>query len=194
MGIAFSSSLFGLAGSLVLGFLELNSAQAHNRFLNELEEWLSSVTKLGSGGGFTGEGEQPVSAYVHALLEKTADSLEQLQRTISRGEEDRVAVNQNLAALTERLSNLTDHMRTEQSVMLSIAETQSSLKSLLTRLADAGQEGGLDKATKAHIRNLDLRLERMSSELTHGRDSAVEELRGEIRLLTRTLAAMAEEG
>jgi hypothetical protein len=194
MGIAFSSSLFGLAGSLVLGFLELNSAQAHNRFLNELEEWLSSVTKLGSGGGFTGEGEQPVSAYVHALLEKTADSLEQLQRTISRGEEDRVAVNQNLAALTERLSNLTDHMRTEQSVMLSIAETQSSLKSLLTRLADAGQDGGLDKATKAHIRNLDLRLERMSSELTHGRDSAVEELRGEIRLLTRTLAAMAEEG
>jgi DNA repair ATPase RecN len=194
MGIAFSSSLFGLAGSLVLGFLELNSAQAHNRFLNELEEWLSSVTKLGSGGGFTGEGEQPVSAYVHALLEKTADSLEQLQRTISRGEEDRVAVNQNLAALTERLSNLTDHMRTEQSVMLSIAETQSSLKSLLTRLADGGQDGGLDKATKAHIRNLDLRLERMSSELTHGRDSAVEELRGEIRLLTRTLAAMAEEG
>jgi hypothetical protein len=194
MGTAFSSSLFGLAGSLVLGFLELSSAQAHNRFLNELEEWLSSVTKLSSGGGFSGEGEQPVSAYVHALLEKTADSLEQLQRTIARGEEDRVSVNQNLAALTERLSNLTDHMRTEQSVMLSIAETQSSLKSLLTRFADAGQDGGLDKATKAHIRNLDLRLERMSSELTHGRDSAVEELRGEIRLLTRTLAAMAEEG
>jgi hypothetical protein len=196
MGTAFSSSLFGLAGSLVLGFLELNSAQAHNRFLNELEEWLSSVTKLGSGGGFSGEGEQPVSAYVHALLEKTADSLEQLQRTVQRGEEDRTTVNQNLAALTERLSNLTDHMRTEQSVMLSIAETQASLKPLLQRLADASEEGGggLDKATKGHIRNLDLRLERISSEMAHGREAAVEELRSEIRLLTRTLAAMAEEG
>ncbi len=195
MGTAFSSSLFGLAGSLVLGFLELNSAQAHNRFLNELEEWLSSVTKLGSGGGFAGEGEQPLSAYVHALLEKTADSLEQLQRTVARGEEDRAAVNQNLAALTERLSNLTDHMRTEQSVMLSIAETQASLKPLLSRIADSsGDGGGLDKATKGHIRNLDLRLERLSAEMAHGRDSAVEELRGEIRLLTRTLAAMAEEG
>ena len=209
MGTAFSSSLFGLAGSLVLGFLELNSAQAHNRFLNELEEWLSSVTKL-SSGGVSGEGEQPVSAYVHALLEKTADSLEQLQRTVARGEEDRVAVNQNLAALTERLSNLTDHMRTEQSVMLSIAETQASLKPLLARIADTSEDGGgmdkatswslndalkrMDKATKGHIRNLDLRLERMSSEMAHGRDSAVEELRGEIRLLTRTLAAMAEEG
>jgi len=196
MGTAFSSSLFGLAGSLVLGFLELNSAQAHNRFLNELEEWLSSVTKLSSGGGFSGEGEQPVSAYVHALLEKTADSLEQLQRTVARGEEDRATVNQNLAALTERLSNLTDHMRTEQSVMLSIAETQASIKPLLTRIAEANEEGGggLDKATRGHIRNLDLRLERLTTELAHGRDSAVEELRGEIRLLTRTLAALAEEG
>ncbi len=196
MGTAFSSSLFGLAGSLVLGFLELNSAQAHNRFLNELEEWLSSVTKLSSGGGFSGEGEQPVSAYVHALLEKTADSLEQLHRTVARGEEDRASVNQNLVALSERLSSLTDHMRTEQSVMLSIAETQASLKPLLQRLADSGEEGGggLDKATKGHIRNLDLRLERISAEMAHGRESAVEELRSEIRLLTRTLAAMAEEG
>jgi biopolymer transport protein ExbB/TolQ len=193
MGTAFSSSLFGLAGSLVLGFLELSSGQAHNRFLNELEEWLSSVTKLGSGGSFSGEGDQPVSAYVHALLEKTADSLEQLQRTVARGEEDRASVNQNLSALTERLSNLTDHMRTEQSVMLSIAETQASLKSLLAKIADGGEIGGIDKATKGHIRNLDLRLERMSSDIAHGRDSAVEELRGEIRLLTRTLAAMAEE-
>src|SRR3546814_4557067 len=96
MGTAFSSSLFGLCGSLVLGFLELTSAQAHNRFLNELEEWLSSVTKLPSGGAFSGETEQPVSAHVHALLEKTADSLEQLQRTIARGEEARASVNPNL--------------------------------------------------------------------------------------------------
>src|SRR3546814_19421712 len=85
-------------------------------------------------------------------------------------------------------------MRTEQSVMLSIAETQSSLKTLLTRLADAGQDAGLDKASKGHIRNIDLRLERLSSDLAHGRDSTVEELRSEIRLLTRPLAALAEEG
>ncbi|NIA70512.1 flagellar motor protein MotA [Pelagibius litoralis] len=194
MGTAFSSSLFGLAGSLVLGFLELNSGQAHNRFVNQLEEWLSSITKLGSAGA-TGEGEQPVSAYVHALLEKTADSLEQLQRTVARGEEDRSSVNQNLAALSDRLSSLTDHMRTEQSVMLSLAETQASLKPILIRIADAGgEEGGFDKATKGHIRNLDLRLERMSAEMAGGREQAVEELRSEIRLLTRTLAAMAEEG
>ena len=72
MGTAFSSSLFGLAGSLVLGFLELQAGQAHNRFVNELEEWLSSVTKLSGGGAEVGGGES-VPAYIQALLEQTAD-------------------------------------------------------------------------------------------------------------------------
>ena len=51
MATAFSSSLFGLAGSLVLGFLDLQAGQAQNRFYNDLEEWLSTYTRL-SGGGF----------------------------------------------------------------------------------------------------------------------------------------------
>src|SRR5690606_18705680 len=106
---------------------------------------------------------------------------------------DRAMVNQNLAALTERLSSLTDHMRTEQSVMLSLAETQASMKQLLTRLADGGGDGGFDKATTGHIRNLDLRLERLSPALAHGRHRAVGELRRGHRPLTRTLAARAEE-
>ena len=78
MGTAFSSSLFGLAGSLVLGFLELQAGQAHNRFLNDLEEWLSGVTKLSSGGPSM-DGDQSVPAYIQALLEQTAESLEHLQ-------------------------------------------------------------------------------------------------------------------
>src|SRR5690606_2111179 len=50
MGTAFSSSLLGLAGSLVLGFLELQASHAQNRFYNELEEWLSGITELTPGG------------------------------------------------------------------------------------------------------------------------------------------------
>ena len=61
MGTAFSSSLFGLAGSLVLGFLELQASQAQNRFYNELEDWLSSYTRL-SGGGLSMDGDQSVPA------------------------------------------------------------------------------------------------------------------------------------
>jgi len=194
MGTAFSSSLFGLAGSLVLGFLELQAGQAHNRFLNELEEWLSGVTRLSSSVGSVGDGEQSVPAFIQALLEKTADSLEQLQHTISRGEGERNSVNQNLIALTERLSTLTDQMRAEQGVLMRLAETQSDVKNLISRLAERdAPSGGMDETTRTHIRNIDLRIEHMLNDMASGRDYAVQEIRGEIRLLTRTIAAMAEE-
>ncbi|WP_215904998.1 flagellar motor protein MotA [Rhodovibrio salinarum] len=198
MGTAFSSSLFGLAGSLVLGFLELQAGQAHNRFMNELEEWLSSITKLSSGGMGEGAGAgESVPAYIQALLEQTADSLDTLQRTISGGEEDRAQINRNLMQLTERLTTLTDQMRTEQSVLMRVAETQSQLKPILGRIADAGDSeqpaGGMDDATKDHIRNLDVRLERLLSDQSQGRDQVIKEIRNEIRLLARTIAAIAEE-
>src|SRR5438067_2115796 len=102
MSTAFSSSLFGLAGSLVLGFLDLQAGQAQNRFYNDLEESLSVYTRL-SAGPLSDAGEGSVPAYIQALLEQTADSLENLQRIIARGEESRIGANATLASLTERL-------------------------------------------------------------------------------------------
>jgi hypothetical protein len=193
MGTAFSSSLFGLAGSLILGFLELQAGQAHNRFFNDLEEWLSGMTRL-TGAGPVGDGEASVPAFIQALLEKTADSLDQLQMTIARNEGGRSTLDQNLVTLTERLGNLTDHLRSDQDILIRLAEAQAQMKSLLTRLAEsAGPTGGLDEASRTHIRNVDVRLEHLIKELASGRDYAVQEIRGEIRLLTRTIAAMAEE-
>jgi hypothetical protein len=193
MGTAFSSSLFGLAGSLVLGFLELQASRAHNRFLNDLEEWLSGVTKLSSGTA-GGEGEGSVPAYIQALLEQTAETLEQLGRTISRSEADRGAMNDALAALTDRLGVLGEHMRAEQSVLLSIAESQAALKPVLIRLSEVGSGGGgLDETSRGYLRNLDQRVGRLTTEIASGREKTVEDIRAEVRLLTRTLAAMAEE-
>jgi len=197
MGTAFSSSLFGLAGSLVLGFLELQSSQAHNRFMNELEEWLSGMTRLSSGGIGGSEGEASVPAYLQALLEHTADSLEALQGTIQSGEEDRQAANRNLATLTERLTLLTDQMRTEQEVLRRLAETHAAIRPLLAQLTEGGFAaggGGMDEATRDHIRSIDLHLGRIAAELRGGREHTVDQIRGEIRLLARTIAAMAEDG
>jgi len=71
MGTAFSTSLFGLSGSLVLGFLELQASQAQGRFHSELEEWLARATSLSSPlAGVSGGG---VPAYVEALLERGLD-------------------------------------------------------------------------------------------------------------------------
>src|SRR5260221_1272541 len=134
MSTAFSSSLFGLAGSLVLGFLDLQAGQAQNRFYNDLEEWLSAYTRL-SSGPFGEGGDGSVPAYIQALLEQTADSLENLQRILARSEETRVAANTTLAGLTDRLAVLGDHMRAGQTLMVRLAENQLELKPSLTRLA-----------------------------------------------------------
>ncbi len=194
MGTAFSSSLFGLAGSLVLGFLDLQAGQAQNRFYNDLEEWLSSVTRL-SSGGLMAEGEQSVPAYVQALLEQTAESLENLQRTLQRGEEGRSKVDNSLISLSAKLETLTDQMRTEQALMKSLAETQVAIRPVLQQLAQgSGSGGGLDDASRAHIRNMDLHVSRMLDEMREGRETLTQDLRREIKLLARTVAAASEDG
>jgi hypothetical protein len=191
MGTAFSSSLFGLAGSLVLGFLDLQSGQAQNQFYNDLEEWLSSVTRLGSGGGIA-EGDQSVPVYVQALLEQSAESLESLQRTMSRSEEDRRGANTNILQLTEKLATLTDQMRSEQDLMVKLVESQMDMKPVLQKLAEGSDQGGIDEASRGHIRNLDVYVTRLLEEIVNGRNQLASELRSEIKLLARTIAAAAQ--
>jgi hypothetical protein len=194
MSVAFSSSLFGLAGSLVLGFLELQASQAQNRFYNDLEEWLSTHTRLSSGAGIA-EGDQSVPAYVQALLEQTADSLENLQRTLARSEEGRSGERGTINALVERLATLTDQMRAEQDLMVKLAENQMELKPVLQRLGASleGRGGGLDEASRGHLRNMDVYLQRLVADTSDGRTQAVAEIRSEIKLLARTIAALADE-
>ncbi len=194
MGTAFSSSLFGLAGSLLLGFLELQASAAQNRFYNDLEDWLSSATRVSSGAPLSvGDGEQSVPAYIQALLETTADSLDNLQRTVAQSEAARASSDQGLKTLTDRLTTMTDQMRTEQELMTRIAENQAALRPVLQQLANPRAEGGIDEATRGHIRNLDMHMARMLEDAAAGRNQLVQEIRSEIRLLARTIAALAEE-
>jgi hypothetical protein len=191
MGTAFSSSLFGLAGSLVLGFLELQAGQAQNHFYNDLEEWLSGITRLGSGS-IGGEGES-VPAYIQALLEQTADGLEGLQRALARSEESRTDYGRYVYELTEKITVLTDQMSTEQNLMLKLAESQQALQPILAKLADNSARGSAEDVNRTHLRNIESYLARIREELEAGRSDAVKEIRNEIRLLARTIAALAEE-
>ena len=196
MGTAFSSSLFGLAGSLVLGFLELQAGQAQNRFYNDLEDWLSGQTRLGSGAlGI--DSEQNVPAYVQALLEQTADSLENLQRTLQRGEEARIGANAGVTRLTEKIGTLTDQMKTEQTLMAKLAEHQLAFKPVLTRLEENLARSNAEDATaeeiRGHLRSIDAHLARLLEEMASARTETIQEFRAEIRVLARTIAAVAEK-
>jgi len=190
MGTAFSSSMFGLAGALVLGFLDLTAGQAQNRFFNELEEWLASLTRL-SSGVLGGEGEASVPVYVQALLEQTAENMENLQRILVRGEEGRGQANQAILSLTDKIGGLSDSLRANQQLMLRIGEAQASLGPALQRLAEP-RGGGGDDAARGHLRNIETYLQRLVSEIEQGRVQTTADIRNDIRVLTRTIAALAE--
>jgi hypothetical protein len=121
MAISFSSSLFGLAGSLVLGFLDLQAGQAQTRFYNELEDWLST----------TAADAAPIDAA------DLSGSLERLNRLIA-GQTGQAVTNQSLANLAEGIQQLVQHMRTEQQQIRDWVESQSDshqdVKKLLNKL------------------------------------------------------------
>ncbi len=188
MGTAFSVSMLGLSGALVLGFLDLTAGQAQNRFFNELEEWLAGLTRLSSGAMGDG-GEASVPVYVQALLEQTAENMEGLQRILARGEEGRRESNQAVLSLTEKIATLSDAMRANQQLMLKIAEGQQSLAPVLQRLA----QGTADDVARAHLRNIESVLGRILAEAEQGRGEATQEIRAEIRLLTRTIERLSTE-
>lgn len=189
MGTAFSASMYGLAGALVLGFLDLTAGQAQNRFFNELEEWLAGLTRLSSGAMAEGDGSMPV--YVQALLEQTAENMENLQRILARGEERTNQANQAVLTLTERIGSMSDTMRTGQQLMMRIAEAQAALTPALRWMAEP-RERNEDDASRAHLRNIELYLQRLLAEVEQGRTQSTTELRNDIRLLTRTVAALAD--
>jgi len=190
MGTAFSSSLFGLAGSLVVGFLELQATQAQNSFYNDVEEWFSSLTRLSGAEPLLGSGDVSIPAYVQALLEQTAENLEGLQRSVARSEENQGMVHSGLIALTERLSALGDQIATEQALLARLIASQEELRPVLARLADA-EGGGVDEAMRNHIRNMDVYLARLLEETVQGRSQMTHELRSEIKMVARTIAAAA---
>ena len=129
MGISFSSSLFGLAGSLVLGFLDLQTSQAQNRFYTELEDWLATtVRELGSDGA-------PGTAMAPAMGGEFRAAVERLRETVAEAGSNKAATHA-MANLAEAIQGLVQHMRTEQQMIRDWAESQSEQHREVRRLLE----------------------------------------------------------
>jgi len=132
MGTAFSSSLFGLSGSLVVGFLDLQAGRAQTRFYTELENWLSTVADLSSDIQVDAGKASPTDEF-RSLTER----LRTLQE--SGGSNQRVAT--AMANLADGISGLVKNMRSEQQIMRDWVEAQSeeqkAMRGTLDRIADA---------------------------------------------------------
>ena len=192
MATAFSSSVFGLAGSLALGFIDLQLGQAQNRFYNDLEEWLSGLTKLSAGNNVTGDHEISGTAYQAALFEQTAESLDRIQRVMVHNEDGRDETNQHLIKINDSLHLIVDKLEAETQVIRDLSDNQQRNNSAISRLTEYSQEKSKDDY-RQNLRNIDTQLSQLIKELKTGRDKSVEEIRQEIRLLARTIAVLAEE-
>jgi hypothetical protein len=191
MGTAFSSSLFGLAGSLVLGFIDLQATQAQNSFYNDLEEWLASLTRHSSADGALSApaATQPLPAYLQGMLQQTAENVDQLRLALERSDHARSDLNNTLGVLNDRLGMLHDLMRHQHDSLGRIAQAQADVQQAIGR----GGVAPLDEATREHIRNTDQKLGRLIEELARGREESTRELKNEIKLVSRTIAIAAGE-
>ena len=192
MGTAFSASMFGLSGALVLGFLDLTAGQAQNRFFNELEEWLAGLTRLSSGVLAEGDGSVPV--YVQALLEQTAENMENLQRILQRGEDGRSQANQAVLALTEHDRDAGGHDAHQPAAHA--AHRRGAGGDRRRRCSGSPSSAATAASTTpraAHLRNIELYLQRLLADAEQGRAQSTAELRNDLRILTRTVAALAED-
>ncbi|MEO0831326.1 MAG: biopolymer transporter ExbB, partial [Pseudomonadota bacterium] len=173
MGTAFASSLLGLAGSLVVGLLELFASHGQNRFYRELEEWLSTITRLsfaGAEGEASGEGGS-----AGAAMEYMASQMETMQRMFAQADANRAALDDKISALTDKIGTLTERMEGSAGMadaLTLIADGQERLNDTLgTRSATGGDPlvPEDDAEARMRLRSIDNHLLRLLEEISAGR-------------------------
>ncbi len=195
MGTAFSSSLLGLAGSLIVGLLELFAGHGQNRFYRELEEWLSSITKFGFAPG-DGEGHGE-AAGASAWLAHMSDQMEAMRQMFTQSDVSRAMVDERLGQLADSVERLSRQIEAEgvsTPYLIRIAEGQDRLLAALA--GREPEEGGahVDAESRMRLRSIDVQLLRILEEMSAGRQESLAELRTDIGNLTRAIRQLGGRG
>jgi len=189
MGVAFASSLLGLAGSLVVGLLELFAGHGQNRFFRELEEWLSSITRLGfASADGDGGSEQGLAAAVFAQM---SEQLENIQDMFIQSDTSRAAVDQKLGLLTDALGILANRMEANAPSTKALERVAVGQERLLVVLASIERSESMDAESRMRIRSIDVQLLRLLEEISTGRQESTSALRNEIESLTKAVLGAA---
>jgi hypothetical protein len=184
MGVAFGSSLLGLAGSLVVGLLELFAGHGQNRFYQELEDWLSSITRVGFTTGDDATTEQNIMA---GVVDHMAEQMEGLQQLFSQAEANRTETDGKLASLAGSVERLMERMENGNGStdgLDRIADGQERMIAALEKRAD----DGIDAESRMRLRSIDVQMLRILEEISAGRQETMAELRHDISLLAKALS------
>ncbi|MEL7100094.1 MAG: biopolymer transporter ExbB [Pseudomonadota bacterium] len=186
MGVAFASSLLGLAGSLVVGLLELFAGHGQNRFYRELEEWLSSITRVSFSSGEEG-GEQGAMA---GVIDHLAEQMESLQLMFTQSDVARSMVDEKLGRLVDSIDTMTRNMQADDSsasALERVAQGQERLIALMEQNSGGGGEG-IDAESRMRLRSIDVQMLRILEEISAGRQESMAELRTDIAALAQALS------
>jgi hypothetical protein len=192
MGTAFSSSLLGLAGSLVVGLLELFVGHGQSRFYRELEEWLSGFTRVSFSAG---EGEAGgEGAAIAGALDQLAEQMEALQAVYLQADAGRAQLDARLDGLGRAIEALAARAGQEaeaSGVLARIAASQVRMVELMEQSASDVRVDGGDAESRMRLRSIDVQLLKLLEEVAAGRQESMAELRADLAQLTRAVRALS---
>ncbi|WP_170768990.1 biopolymer transporter ExbB [Ruegeria lacuscaerulensis] len=185
MGVAFGSSLLGLAGSLIVGLLELFAGHGQNRFYREMEEWLSSITRVGFALG--DEGSSAELAVLSPVLDTMSEQMDALQDLFSAQEGDRAELSAKLGQLVDVITDMNLRQSDNEGVTAALERVALGQDALLDHMREQGTGDGIDAESRMRLRSMDVQLLRILEEISAGRQESMSEMRKDIELLVKAL-------
>ncbi len=191
MGVAFASSLLGLAGSLVVGLLELFAGHGQNRFYRELEEWMSTITRVGFAGADEGSPEQ---ALLTGIVDQMSEQMDSLQQMLAQSDAGRAASNDQMTRLAHAIERLSSREADDAAAALArVADGQDRLIELL-EAREAPGATALDAESRMRLRSIDVQMLRILEEISAGRQESMAELRTDLAGLKHALHGIRAPG
>ena len=186
MGVAFGSSLLGLAGSLVVGLLELFAGHGQNRFYQELEDWLSSITRVGFSSGDDGSADQNA---VGGLLDHMTEQMDTLTGLIAGSTQSQTALNDRLNTLATAVEAMTAKSAQGDASNDSLDRIARGQERMIAVLEGQEASDQIDAESRMRLRSIDVQMLRILEEISAGRQETMAEFRKDISLLAKALSA-----
>ena len=199
MGTAFASSLLGLAGSLVVGLLELFAGHGQNRFYMELEEWLSSISKIGQSFYETESPNSPISSselVINSFENKLNHLIELLENNGNQSFNNQIQINELTKSIEKLILNekevsnsSSDHGVHNQTDLNTLINNQDNLVNLIRNFVEI--EKNSENEFRSRVRNMDVQLAKIFNELKTGRQDNLSELREDFTILSNAIIRLS---
>ena len=199
MGTAFASSLLGLAGSLVVGLLELFAGHGQNRFYMELEEWLSSISKIGQSFYETESPNTPISSselVINSFENKLNHLIELLENNGNQSFNNQIQINELTKSIEKLILNEKEASNSSsgqgvynQTDLNTLINNQDNLVNLIRNFVEI--EKNSENEFRSRVRNMDVQLAKIFNELKTGRQDNLSELREDFTILSNAIIRLS---